>query len=65
MSAFSNGPGLLEVSGVKALSESIIDLGQELMGVGALTCCCQDVGVPGRLPGEGGGEGPVILLKGL
>ena len=29
-------PGLLEVSGVKALSEPIVDFGQELMGVGAL-----------------------------
>jgi hypothetical protein len=57
LQCFEQGFGLLEVSGVKALSESAIDLGQELMGVGAR--------MPGRLPGEGGGEAPVSLLKGL
>jgi hypothetical protein len=59
-------PGLLEVSGVKALSEPIVDFGQELMGVGALPLLLpRRAGVPGRLPGESGGEGPVTLLKGL
>src|SRR5215831_5422543 len=34
---YQQRPGLLEVNGVKALSQPAIDLGQELMGLGALT----------------------------
>src|SRR6266508_2647021 len=36
LQGFQQGLGLLEVGGVKALGEPAVDLGQELMGIGAL-----------------------------